>query len=481
MTTTVIRNAAWAVGWDKAKQAHVYLRDVDVAWDGGTITHVGKGYEGPADTEIDGRERLVLPGFVNIHSHPTSEPLRKGITDETRSFGFHHSSLYEFLTVFLSDRDGAIAAMEVALAELLLSGVSTLADLSMPFEGWMDILADSGMRACIAPMFKDARWYTTNGHSLDYDWDTGAGTRGFENARLLIDRARQHPSGRLSGMLCPAQIDTCTPELLRDSHDYAQERNLPYQIHAAQSVTEFREMVTRHGRTPIQWMDDLGILDDKTIIGHGIFLDHHPWLHWTTREDLKLLADRQATVAHCPTVFLRRGITLRTFGEYGRNNINLGLGTDTYPHNFLDEMRNAAYAARIAAGSVDDLTTTELFNAATIGGARALRMDDIGRLAPGMKADILTVDIRHPSMRPLREPVRSLIYVAHDRAVHDLFIDGHKVVDAGRCLTIDLDDASGRLEQAQQRMMKDVPSRDWAGRTTDQMAPMVFDMVEGLQ
>src|SRR3546814_13793758 len=83
-------------------------------------------------------------------------------------------------------------------------------------------------------------------------------------------------------MMSPVQVDTCSAELLRDSYDYAKERDLPLQIHAAQSVTEFHEIVGRTGLTSIQWMDAIGILSDNTIIGHGIFIDHHPWLHWTT-------------------------------------------------------------------------------------------------------------------------------------------------------------------------------------------------------
>jgi len=87
-----------------------------VAIEGNEIVFVGKDFTVPADVEVDCRRRLLLPGLVNIHTHPTSEPLRKGITDETRSPGFWHSSLYEFLTVFNNDRDGSVAAMQVALA-----------------------------------------------------------------------------------------------------------------------------------------------------------------------------------------------------------------------------------------------------------------------------------------------------------------------------------------------------------------------------
>jgi len=472
--TTVIRNAAWIVAWDEPNARHVYLRDADLAFSGAEITFVGKHYDGPADSEIDGRARMIMPGLVNIHTHPTSEPLRKGITDEIRSPGFWHSSLYEFLTVFENDRDGYIASMRVALAELLQSGVTTVADLSIAFDGWLDTLAESGMRCVAAPMYRDARWFTENGHRLEYAWDEGAGRERFEEAKHVMELARQHPSGRLGAMVAPAQIDTCSEALIRDSYAYAVERNLPFQIHAAQSVTEFHEMTRRHGRTPIQWLDDIGGLGPHTIIGHGIFLDHHPWVHWTSRQDLDLLAASGASVAHCPTVFVRRGITLRTFGGYVRAGINMGIGTDTYPHNFLEELRSVGNFARITAGSVDDLETVDVFNAATVGGAKALRRDDIGRLSKGAKADIVLVDIKHPAMMPLREPLRSLIFVAGDRAVRDVYVDGEQVVADGRVLTIDQQAASEALEEAQKRSLDNVHRHDWAGRDADQLAPMAL-------
>lgn len=473
--TTVIRKADWAVAWDDERSTHVYLRDADVAFRGNQVISVGGRYDGEFDTEIDGRRLMVMPGLVNIHTHPTSEPLRKGLTDETRSPGFWHSSLYEFLPVFANDREGNMAAMRVAMAELLMSGVTTVADLSIPFDGWLDTLAESGIRAVAAPMFRDARWFTTDGHALQYDWDEGAGQEAFAEARRQIDLANQHPSGRLSGMVCPAQIDTCTADLIEEAHAFAVERNLPFQIHAAQSATEFHEMFRRHGKTPIGWLHDIGGLSEHSIIGHGIFLDHHPWLHWTTRDDLDLLAETGATVAHCPTVFLRRGITLRTFGGYVRAGVNMGIGTDTYPHNFLEEMRSAANHARTIGETVDDLETSDIFNAATLGGARALRRDDIGRLAVGSKADLVLVDLNHPAMMPVREPLRSLIYVAADRAVKDVYVDGECVLRNGKPVHVDLQAASQALEEAQARSLPKVASLDWANRDAETLAPMVFE------
>jgi cytosine/adenosine deaminase-related metal-dependent hydrolase len=476
MPLTVIEQTSWVVAWDQARARHVYLRDCDVAFCESGFIYVGPRFEGNAQNRMCGRGRMLMPGFVDIHSHPTTEPLRRGITDETTSPGFHHSSLYEFLPVLEGDEAGRAACIKVALAELLKSGVTTLVDLSIPYEGWLDALADSGIRACIAPMYRDARWSTPNGHSIDYEWDAARGRASFDNAARLIELARQHPSGRLTGMLCPAQIDTCTAELLRDSHDLAVQRRLQLQIHVAQSVAEFHEIFRRHGKTPVQWLDALSVLDGETILGHAIFLDHHPWLHWTSRRDLDLIAERGASVAHCPTVFVRRGITLRTFGAYLRAGVNVGIGTDTYPHDFLRELFVASYAARVIGESVTDHTAAELFTAATVGGARAMKRDDLGRITVGAKADFLLIDLDHPAMRPVYDPVRTLIYSADDRAIRDVWIDGRCVVADGVVTTIDTESATAALEEAQAKMLEKVPERDWAGRPIERLAPRCFEL-----
>src|SRR3954451_23745159 len=252
--TTVIRRADMVVGWDG--QQHVYMPDADVAFEGGVLRFVGRGFPGPADTEIDGRGLMVMPGLVNIHSHPSSEPMNKGLLDEIGSPGLYNSSLYEFMPIFRADAEAVPHCVRVALSELLLSGVTTVADLSMAHPSWLDLLGESGMRVCIAPMFRSARWFTRNGHVVEYEWDTKAGERAFAEAMTLIERAEQHESGRLFGMVVPSQIDTCTPELLRDSFDEAKRRGGSWQIQAAQSVDEFHEIPRRHGFTPIGWLHE---------------------------------------------------------------------------------------------------------------------------------------------------------------------------------------------------------------------------------
>ncbi|CAM3949561.1 5-methylthioadenosine/S-adenosylhomocysteine deaminase [Bordetella tumbae] len=480
MTITVIKNAEFVVGWDAAAAQHVYLNDADVAFDGNVIVHVGPGYVSKAGErveEVDGRGKLVMPGLINIHSHPASEPLNKGYTDEVGSPGLYNSGLYEVMPLMRGDAEAAPHCLNQALGELLLSGVTTLVDMSGTHETWIDVMAASGIRGCIAPLFKSAKWYTRNGHLVEYDWDEKAGERSMEAALQLVDKACSHSSGRLFGMVTPAQVDTCTPELIKASRQEAERRNLSWQIHAAQSVPEFHEMTRRHGVTPIQWLHSLGVLKPRSIVGHGIFLDDHPRAAWHTKTDLSILADTGSTVAHCPTIFMRRGMALRDFGRYRRAGVNMGIGTDSYPHNMTDEMRHVAYLARLMADDPRTTTTTEIFNAATIGGATALGRDDIGRLAVGAKADVVLVDLKHPMMSPYRDPVRSLIYAAGERAIDTVYVDGAKVVENGEVLTIDRAAAAAGVQEAQQRAIEKFPGLDLvANRSIADVAPLTFPL-----
>ncbi len=470
-TTTCIRAADWIIAWDEGEGRHAYLQGGDVVFAGDTLRHVGTRYDGPVDVEIPGAGLLVMPGLVDIHSHPMSEPMNKGITDEVGSARLGMSGLYEYMPAFRPDEEGMAACAELAYAELLMSGVTTLVDLSVTWPGWTELMAKSGLRGVLAPMYRSARWFTPNGHEVHYEWDEAAGRAGLDAALSLIDRARQHPSGRLSGMLSPSQIDTCTEDLLRDSKAAAAERDLAIQIHAAQSVVEFNEMTRRHGVTPIQWLADIGFLGPDATIAHAIFLDHHSWVRWHGRRDLDLLVDTGTSVAHCPTVFLRRGILLESLGKYLRAGVNCGLGTDTFPHNFLEELRHAGTMSRIAAEDVWDLGAADVLTAATVGGARALKRDDIGRLAPGAKADIVLVDTAHPAMRPTRDPLKSLIYGAAERAVRDVYVGGEQVVRAGEAVHLDRAGAAERVHAAQHRAMARVPETDHAGRSAEQLVP----------
>jgi len=478
--TTVVRKADYIVAWDRGTGSHAYLQGQDVVFRGDSFLAVGGRHEGPFDRELDGRGLMVMPGLINIHSHPASEPGNKGLLDDVGSPRLGQSNLYDIMKAFAIAPAYAPAARNVAIAEALKSGVTTFTDWSAPTETWIEDLLATGIRPVFCPRFHSATWFTEDGHRVDYRWDEAGGVAQFARAREVIEAARTHPSGRCWAMLGPSQIDTCSEALLRESHAYALEAGLPWQLHTAQSFVEFTEMTRRSGMTPVAWLDSIEVLTAGSILGHGILLNDHPRIHFPQADDFALLKASGAAVAHCPVNFMRRGIALNTLARYMDNGITVGLGTDTYPHNMIDEMRAASLAGRVLQCRFDAGSTRHAFTAATLGGAKALRREDIGRIAVGAKADFSLVELDNAYMQPLHDPLKNLITVASDRVIRDVYVDGRQVVDAGEVTTVDVAANLALLSAAQAEMIAAVPAKDWGGRSLEEISPMSFPLLPSL-
>ena len=224
--------------------------------------------------------------------------------------------------------------------------------------------------------------------------------------------------------------------------------------------------------------NDIGLLSPGTVLGHALFIDTHSWIGWHTRRDRALLAETGTAVAHCPSPFARYGHVLENLGAYLADGIPVGIGTDVSPHNLVEEMRKAAILARIAARDIRAASTSDVLHCATVNGAKALLRDDLGRIAVGKKADLVLVDLKEPHMVPARDPLRSFVYHATDRAVRDVFVDGVQVVEAGKVLTMNQADAGRRLAEAQQRMLDHVPAVDYRKRSAEEITPLSLAVVD---
>ena len=457
---TCIRDASWIIAWDVARGEHVYKRDGDVAWADDRLIQVGGHYAGPVTREISGRDRLVMPGLIDIHCHPTQTPIFKGFVEEYGNPRLFFSGRQHFRQSFIQDAAAQYASARYGLAEMLAAGTTTIVDLSHAYPGWLDLLSQSGLRVWVGPMFRSARWWTDTGQEIKYDFSPDRGRAAFAEAMSVMEAAERHPSGRFSAMVAPAQVDTCTPELLSDSVRLARDTGRPLFTHAAQSYAEFNGMARLRDMTSVAWLNSLDFLGERTILGHAVFTDEHPWMSWPTRGDIGLLATTGTTVAHCPTVFARDGTLLHHLGAYMDAGVNIAIGTDTHPQNMLEEIRLAETLARVAAGTRHTTSTARLFHAATIGAAKLLGRDDIGRLADGAKADIVLFDLARPEMQPLRDPLRTIVHSAAERAISDIFVDGHQLVSEGRVLTIDWPQAARALAAEQKRIGDGVADLD---------------------
>jgi len=474
--TTLIRNAAWAVVWDAATQRHAYARHVDLLLAAGRIAalapHDPAAPPPGADEVIDATGLLVIPGLVNVHTHPTTEPALRGVREDHGVPEQQMTGLFERAQSLRLDEAGRQAAQRLAYAELLAGGVTSVVDLSEPYAGWLDVMRESGLRVWAGPGFASARWGMTAPQTVTWTWTEGAGRAGFQRAQALLAEAEADPSGRLSGIVFPAQIDTVEEALFRDAIAFAEDSGRPFTTHIAQAVVEVREMIARHGKTPIQWAAEIGLLTPRSILGHAIFLDEHPSIGWHGQRDLDLMAEHGVAVAHCPSPFARYGEHLKDFGRYARRGVRMAMGTDCAPHNLIEEMRLAILLARGATRDMAAGDTGAVFSAATLGGAAALGRPDLGRLAPGAAADVVLVDLAHPLMTPARDPLRALLFHAADRAVRRVFVAGETVARDGRPTRLNVADAAGILAESQARMLREAAGRDYLGRGGNAIAPL---------
>lgn len=483
MSTSCIRQAAWLIGWDPHGECHQYHQNVDLAFTDDRIEYIGPAYDKPVETEIDGRTLLVMPGMVDIHTHLGNAPGRKGMFEEAGNPYLLGSSWYEVMVLLHADDEGRKAATQYALCELALSGVTSVMDWSAPYEGWLDDFAASGLRVWVAPGFESASVNVRNARYIEYHWDEKSGFTGLDAALGFIDQARRHPSGRLSGVVAPHGLEMCTEDLLRASVAAARDAGYPFQVHLGESIREFYEMTRRHGCSGVQWADKIGLLGPMSAIGHGLFLDHHPSIEWPTSRDLDVLTDSGTTVAHSPTVFARLGQAMHTLGDYLQRGIHIGMGTDVLPHNMLEEIRTAVVLGRVLSKADSGIPTdpaldtfslgvNEVFSAATLGGARFLGRSDIGRLSPGAKADIVLVDLDHPLMRPVWDPLRSLVYSAAERAVRDVYVDGRLVVHDHQMVNFDMNETAREVQLSQARIATQVSVRDDRKRTAEEVSAL---------
>jgi cytosine/adenosine deaminase-related metal-dependent hydrolase len=478
---TCFRGARWIVAWNESEGRIGYRRDGDLAVAGDQIVHVGGTFPGRVDREIDASGLMLMPGLINTHLHSTATMIRNGLSTDGGGYRFPYFYLTQRVLPPL-ERDRAVAT-QATLARLLLGGTTTTMDWVSPYEGWVETLADSGIRAYAAPAYNSAAVRITPDDGLEYEWFADDGEAGFRAAAEAMDAAERHDCGRLSAMVAPSELECCSERLLRESKALADQAGRPFQVHAAEAVREFFEIARRHHMTPIQWCSHLGLLGERSAIGHAVYLDHHSKIAWPTACDLDLLASSGTTVTHTPTAWAAVGDGLETLGGYMRAGVNIAMGNDAFPHGLIDELKVAILMGRVKSGKdagtpihpvegAFSVGPKDVLEAATVGGARYLGRPDLGRLAVGCKADLFTVDVEHPDMMPGHDPVRSLIYSAGQAAIRDVYVNGRQVVRDRELLTIDVDAISRELAQAQRRLIDAVPLRDGSfGRSATDIWP----------
>jgi cytosine/adenosine deaminase-related metal-dependent hydrolase len=455
-------------------KTHRILKDGVVVFEDNNISYVGKSYRKPVDNTIDAKGKMVIPGFISLHAHITQSPLSQGMKEDLPRHVPIPGSGTLSPNRWIPEPWMPETMAKSSLYELLRSGVTTLVELGAPdwlgYKESVDLLGQSGIRSYVSAGYRSGKYMDGQ---LVHDLEMGYGQ--MENAASYLMKYEGSYDDRLRFILYPRTVDLCAPELFKESMKLSKEYNVPVETHVAQSIREYKTIKEEYGRNPVEFLYDLGALTPRIILGHCIFISSHRLINENENApELNLIAKSGATVAHCPWVFARVGRALESYPRYLKRGVKVGLGTDIFPQNMVNEMRWGAIIAKII--DIDSVggTARDLFNSATIKGADALGRPDLGRIQVGAKADMVLVNLESIRMSPIRDPIRNLVYGATDEDVDTAIIDGKIVVEEGRVLGLDEHEISVKLQKIGDHFIDAIPSRNSEGKTHDMISPLSF-------
>jgi cytosine/adenosine deaminase-related metal-dependent hydrolase len=242
-------------------------------------------------------------------------------------------------------------------------------------------------------------------------------------------------------------------------------------------VLEFHDIVREHMKTPIELLDELGMLRPTMNIGHGNFIADNTNLNYSSGHDLELMGRAGVTISHCPINIVRRARVLDNWKKYRDAGVNISIGSDTYPRDMIMNMRTASYLGKIMSHTYFAAAAGEVFEAATLGGAKSVGRDDLGRLAPGALADIVIIDLSgRNTLRygPVRDPVKSVVECGVGDDVDTVIVDGKLRMENGIIPGVDFRRLREDAQAAGEAIWATLPEWDPLSRTAEDACPYCY-------
>lgn len=486
--------AACIIGFDGT--SHVFWRNGEVVFSGDRIEFVGRDFPGHVDRTVDCGNAVISPGLIDLDA---LGDIDSGVLGVDNGSKFDNGRLWSEDYIRRGPVEAYTPEEEVfkyryAFTHLIRNGITTALPItSMYYREWAEtyeefagvaaVAGELGLRVYMGPAYMSGTTYARADRSPGQLWDEARGLVGLDAAlRFFHDFDGAH-SGRVRGLFAPDRIETCTPALLARTAAASAELNAPVRLHCCQSVYEFETVLRLRGQTPLGWLEQLGLLNGRAVLPHGIYLSGHPAVSEQGDADWQRLVASGATIAHCPEVFIRSGEALDSFGRYHAAGINLGLGTDTWPPDLLQNMRTGLYAARliernaVPSNPTTQTTMADLFNAATLGGAKALQRNDLGRLAPGAQADIVVFDLNGSHLGPIFDPLKNLFLAGRGTDCRASYIAGRCVMEDFKVGGIDPQALQAQADTQFAKLLINQQARRFDGTEASTLVQPVFPWV----
>ena len=418
--TTVIRNATIIPMTEKGLLFHgdVSIRD-------GKIHRIGT-VEERGTEEIDGSGMIAMPSFVNCHTHAAMVLMR--------NFKDGKANLQDWLAeIFrIEDKleDGDIYwASKIAAAEMIESGCTAAAD--MYFNGWNTIRAfkEAGIRGIIGMTF------------------FGDGKETEQRLQTLPQRLDEEAAGsdliRIDA--APHAIYTCTRETYEAAADWALGRGAMVHTHLSETRKEVEDSLREFGMTPLEYLDSFGFFRAPAYLAHCV--------HLTDSEIERLGEIRSASVVHNPASNLKLASGYAPVAKMRESGINVAIGTDgASSNNNLSMIKDIGLAALLAQPR---LSAYDILSMATRDGAKALGLDSrIGTLEEGKDADLILVDTHQVNETPLNDPFSALAFSTDRKNIDTVFCKGRKLLEHGRLLTIDKEEAIAKANEQWEALLR---------------------------
>ena len=373
-----------------------------------------------AKTSIDAKGQLAMPGFINTHAH-VAMVLWRGMGEDVNIDSWFNDYIWH-LEANLEPED-VYWGMQLGLLEMIEAGITAVSDHYWHMDYAARAVEKAGTRALLGQAM-----FGSNGLGQ------------IDETAAFAQRWQGQAGGRIRTILAPHAPYTCDDEFLRASAIKAEQIGSGIHIHAAETLAQTRASLEKHGKTPVEVLENCGIFNVPTILAHAV---------GALPGDLEILAelDQPVGIAHCPKTYAKLAMGYPNLVELRQMGIAVGLGTDgAVSNNTLDlweAMRLTAMGQKQLTANAENLTIPQALSIATGESARVFgQPDDLGDLAPGKLADIILVDLGGTHHLPLNSVTASLVYNARASDVRTVICDGqvimqereHKTLDKGEIM-----------------------------------------------
>lgn len=374
-------------------------------------------------TVLDGTDKVVMPGLINLHNH-VSMTLLRGYADDMALMPWLTEKIWPFEAKMTAD-DVYLGA-QLGIAEMLLGGTTTFVDMYWHADEVIRAAREGGIRGIICPTFVGANYDTFEAEAL----------RILQDPSLASDE-------RIRVRIAPHAPYTCPPETIRRALALCERFGVGVHTHVSETRDEQQTIRETYGKTPAEYLRDLGMFDYPTLAAHCVYL---------SESDMDIFARYGVAVSHNPHSNMKLASGVAPVVRMLERGLTVGFGTDgPSSNNDLDmweEMRTGSLLQKVSTGDPCALSAYETLHMATAGGAKAIGMEgELGIVAPGARADLLLVDTRRAHLTPCHDLVANLAYSAKAADVDTVIVQGNIVVRGGELCGTDLADLRVRARQ----------------------------------